>query len=439
MHFGPRRDDLTRFFGLLAALLSSLSFLLQMLGTPRLLQRFGIGAGLRVLPVGFLAGGSALLATSCLSLPPLWAAAAAMMLSEGFRFSVDRASVELLYVPIPRTVKDQAKPFVDTVVDRFAGALAGLLWLFLTWAFRIDQPSHLPYASIVTVVVSLVWLAAIRRSRRGYVDAYRRMLAPSGPAPDVQHTRTCELDQILRTTAQQEAPQRTRALRLLGRLQRTNPTLRADREAIEPHLRRETATLALLSRALAAEDVATRSHRRQHQPLLVRALEEKLDEALERTARLLALVYPRRDVFAAHRALAVGSAGARAGALELLDNLLEGDAKAELLQVLDEVALGVSRHPRVQREHTLGELLHIDDAWLRACAAHTARAAGVLSTELDCVAAKDVETLVREAASGDPRVGIARSGETPCCFRAGTSIAPRSHFGEDDGVGDARR
>ena len=70
----------------------------------------------------------------------LGAAAVAVLLCDGFRFSVDKASMELLYLPIPRAVKDQAKPFIDTVVDRVAGALASFLWLFLTWAFHVDRP-----------------------------------------------------------------------------------------------------------------------------------------------------------------------------------------------------------------------------------------------------------------------------------------------------------
>src|SRR5262249_30875817 len=150
-YFGDRRDEMTAFFGTLSALLNVASFALQLIGTPRILKRFGIGFGLRILPGGFAAGALLLLVTAFVPLSPLWAAAAAALISDGLRFSVDKASTELLYVPIPRDVKDQAKPFIDTVVDRGAGALAGFLWLALDWTFHVDRPERIAWASVATL------------------------------------------------------------------------------------------------------------------------------------------------------------------------------------------------------------------------------------------------------------------------------------------------
>jgi hypothetical protein len=132
----------------------------------------------------------------------------------------------------------------------------------------------------------------------------------------------------------------------------------------------------LLVRALAAQDVDPLQYRRRNRPLLVRACEEKLDEALERIARLLAMVYPPHDIRSAHRALRGSSASARAGAIELLDNLVEGSVKGELLAALDDVALGDRRRAaRADRAQALGALLTTDDRWLRTCAAYAAEAA----------------------------------------------------------------
>ncbi len=370
LHFASSRDDLTAFFGILAALLNAASFLLQMLGTPQLLKRFGVRAGLRVLPIGFLVGASALLLAARLPWAAMGTAAVAMLFADGFRFSIDKASVELLYLPIPRAVKEQAKPFVDTVVDRFAGALAAVLWLALTWLFRIDAPGRIVYASVVTIAVVTVWLVVIGRAQRRYVDAYRRMLRPK-PAVE-PHPRRAEVEEALRAAMVMNSPARTRAMRLIGRIQRSNPELRLDREAIEAHLERDTCRVALLVRALSAEGVEPLEDRARSRPLLVRTLEEKLDETLERIARLLALVYPPRDILAAHRALRGASASARAGALELLDNLLEGECKNELMQALDDVALGDGRGTRAARAETLALLRETDDPWLCECAAWAA-------------------------------------------------------------------
>jgi ATP/ADP translocase len=382
VHFGSHRDEMTAFFGVLAALLNTGSFLLQMFGTPRLLKRFGVKAGLRVLPMGFLVGAMALLAAVRVPQLALVAAGLAVLLSDGFRFSVDKASVELLYLPIPRATKDQAKPFIDTVVDRFAGALSGFLWLGLTWAVRIDRPGRIPFASVITLAVVAAWLFAIQRARRGYVDAYRRMLSPSPQAVPAAHPRLHESEALLAAALPMDAPERTRALRAMGRILRAEPLLRLPRAAIEPHLAKETETVRLLVRALAGEGVEPLQYRRRTRPLLVRACEEKLDEALERIARLLAMVYPPHDILAAHRALRGSSASARAGAIELLDNLVEGSVKGELLAALDDVALGNRRRPdRADRAESLRALLATDDRWLRACAAFAIEAADAMALE----------------------------------------------------------
>lgn len=411
IYFGSRRDEMAAFFGILSAVLSLASFVLQVLGTPKLLKRFGVMTGLRVLPTGFFVGAAALVMATSFPALALTASVVAVLLSDGFRFSIDKASVELLYLPIPRALKDQAKPFIDTVVDRFAGALSGFLWLLLTWAFDIDRPSRIGYASLVTVAVVGLWLVVIARARRGYMDAYRRMLspelAPLAPEPLVPlHPRADECAEMLRAAEALDAPARTRALRAIGRIARAEPTLRLPRAAIEVLVKRETAEVALLVRALAAEGIEPLADRRRARPLLPRTLEEKLDQALERIARLLALCYPPRDIFAAHRALRGGSPGERAGAIELLDNLLEGDSKGDLLQALDEVALGGARPfgtererpPREERLSILRELLAADDPWLRACAVTRARAVGVCSDELEDLAHTDGVWFVREAA-----------------------------------------
>jgi hypothetical protein len=330
LHFGSRRDDMTAFFGGLAAALNLASFALQLLGTPRLLKRWGVGVGLRVLPAGFTAGALTLMATAVLSIPMLGAAAAAVLLSDGLRFSVDKASTELLYLPIARAVKDQAKPFIDTFVDRASGALAGFLWLFLTWAFHVDRGDRIVFASCATLLVTVAWLAIIARARRAYVDAYRGMLgisptpaaatasAPVSEDPKQVHRRA-RAERVLQRL-DGDARRRYKDLRGLARLVRSAP-LGLSPETIAPHLAREIELVRTLVRA--CRDAV---------------LERRLAETVENVFALLVLAYPHADVRAAERALAGDSPAVRAGALELLDNLVVGELKPALLEVLDGVA-----------------------------------------------------------------------------------------------------
>jgi ATP/ADP translocase len=404
IHFNGRQDDMTAFFGTLAAVLNLASFALQLVGTPRLLKRFGVGVGLHVLPAGFGLGALALLATTLVPLPMLGAAAVAVLFSDGFRFSVDKASTELLYLPIPRSVKDQAKPFIDTFVDRASGALAGFLWLALDWLFHVDRADRIVYAAVATLVTLGIWLVIIARARKSYVDAYRGMLglpvpAPRGRVVDPQLIASVRAELVGLDTDGDMAAQAKR-LRSIARLTRKVAVVGLDIEAITPHLAREAEIIRLLTQAIQAEMALVPASDKR--PPLVKALQVRLRLAIARTFQLLALVYPRADVTAAERALIGESYAARAGALELLDNMLRGEARAALLEALDHVALPPGRERAearpMSREQALLALMALPDVGLRRDVARAARDEGRMTPALRRVAASDCDAQVRRAA-----------------------------------------
>jgi MFS family permease len=409
IHFNGRQDDMTAFFGTLAALLNLASFALQLVGTPRLLKRFGVGIGLHILPAGFGLGAVALLLTTVLPLPMLGAAAVAVLFSDGFRFSVDKASTELLYLPIPRAVKDQAKPFIDTFVDRASGALAGFIWLGLSALFHVDRADRIVYAAFATLIVIGLWLVIIARARKAYVDAYRGMLglpvpAPHGQAIDVE-LRARVQTELDRLDADGEMAVRAKRLRSLQRMTRRVREVGLDVEAITPHLRREAEIIRLLAQAVHAETAQMAASDKR--PPVVKALQARLRLAIARTFQILALAYPRADVAAAERAIVGESCNARAGALELLDNMLRGQARAELLEALDHVALPPRRsHADTEswpsREEALLALLALPDVGLRRDVARAARDEGRMTPALRRVVATDSDEKVRRAADEPP-------------------------------------
>jgi HEAT repeat protein len=109
--------------------------------------------------------------------------------------------------------------------------------------------------------------------------------------------------------------------------------------------------------------------------LLDRALAERLERGVERTWRLLALLYPWRDVAVARRGLE-GDARARARAAEYLDNLVGGPLRRWVVPMLEDLP----REEKVKTGHallrtrardledTLAQLTHDEDQILSAAA-----------------------------------------------------------------------
>ena len=95
----------------------------------------GLGFALLILPVSL--GTTALI---ILLNGALWAPAVARVLDTSLRYTIDKTTREVLFLPLPTDLKYRAKPFVDVTVDRFAKALGALLLLVLIkpWGLNLD-------------------------------------------------------------------------------------------------------------------------------------------------------------------------------------------------------------------------------------------------------------------------------------------------------------
>jgi ATP:ADP antiporter, AAA family len=182
-HFLVNKDALAIFFGNFYFYVAVLSLLLQLLVTTRCLRKFGIGALLFVLPLVVLAGSASLLVLGTLG--------AVVFLKGGdqvLRYSVDKSTVELLYLPVPSTVKLHAKWFIDTVIWRMGDGLAGItVLIFATFL-------HLPARQISWLALVLVggWLVAVSVARRQYVATLEDSI--SRHRIDVEQASTLALD-----------------------------------------------------------------------------------------------------------------------------------------------------------------------------------------------------------------------------------------------------
>jgi AAA family ATP:ADP antiporter len=166
--FLVKKDAMAEFFGSFYFYAGVLGLLFQLLLTARFLRRFGIGTALFVLPVTVFLGSAGLLAFGTL--------ASVVALKGGdqvLRYSVDKSTTELLYLPIPAGVKLQVKWFIDTVIWRLGDGLSGLAVLIFATSL------HWPARQISWIVLLLAsgWLVAVSVARRQYVATLRESIS----------------------------------------------------------------------------------------------------------------------------------------------------------------------------------------------------------------------------------------------------------------------
>ena len=162
-----KKDALAAFFGGFNFYAGVFALLFQLLLTSRFLRRFGIGTALFVLPTIVFLGSTGLLLFGTLS-----AAVALKGCDQTLRYSLDKSTAELLYLPLPTRIKLQVKWFIDTVIWRLGDGLSGLTVLIFATTL------HLPARQISWIVLVLVsvWLVAVSVARRQYIATLKESI-----------------------------------------------------------------------------------------------------------------------------------------------------------------------------------------------------------------------------------------------------------------------
>ncbi len=183
-------DAITAFLARVQLWTSLIGFLVQVLVTSRIHRHLGIGFALLLLPVSLGSSAALMLFNAA-----LWAPAVARVMDQSLRYSVDKTSREILYMPLPSDIKFTAIPFVDVTVDRFARGLAAMLILFLIkpWGLELNWQK----LSYVSIVISAVWIVIALRASHGYKATLRHSIAareikPAEVTPAVADPSTIE-------------------------------------------------------------------------------------------------------------------------------------------------------------------------------------------------------------------------------------------------------
>lgn len=159
------RESRTAFLSLFFTAMGGFALLVNLLVTPSVHTRFGAVAGLMVQPLLII-----LAAIAFGIVPALGTVIALKLVDRGLSYSINRASRELLYVPVHSTVVFRAKAWIDMFGYRLFKVLGALLILLLTQWLPIGiEPWHLIW---LVLLVAIGWAVAAWWIR----TAYHRLL-----------------------------------------------------------------------------------------------------------------------------------------------------------------------------------------------------------------------------------------------------------------------
>ncbi len=158
-------DQLTAYISEFFSLMGVVSILINVLVTPVIHRAFGAMGGLVVQPIVLAMGAIAFYFHTTLTM------AAIMKISDrGLSYSINRASKELLYIPVDPILTYQAKAWIDMFGYRLFKALgSGLILLANAWL----GPGNAAELSWLTALICALWILTLVQ----LAQAYRTVLA----------------------------------------------------------------------------------------------------------------------------------------------------------------------------------------------------------------------------------------------------------------------
>ncbi len=154
-------DMRTAFLSIFFSIMGGVSIIVNLLITPLIHRAFGVIAGLLVQP-----GMIILCMFGFLMQPGLLLISAAKISDRGLSYSINRASKELLYVPIDSLLIYQAKAWIDMFGYRMFKIFGSVLILIFTrW---LPTPLSIPELSWLVLIICSIWLLVLRYLSREY-------------------------------------------------------------------------------------------------------------------------------------------------------------------------------------------------------------------------------------------------------------------------------
>lgn len=182
-------DAIGAFLAQIRFYISAAAFVIQVWITPRIHRYLGIGFALLILPTNL-----GLTAALIILNQALWAPAVSSVMDRSFRYTVDKTTREVLFLPLPSQLRQEVKPLVDVTVDRLSRGFGALLMLVLI------QPWGLAFAwyqlSYVSLGLTALWYVMAFRAKREYLASFRRSIEQRVVKPEEVRLSGSELSTV---------------------------------------------------------------------------------------------------------------------------------------------------------------------------------------------------------------------------------------------------
>jgi len=165
-HAFPSEEKLASFFGTFYSITGFVSLFTQFLLTRWILARFGILSAIRILPSGLGIGALAILFN-----PSLLSALIARVSEQITKFTLNRTSFDLLWVPVSPDQKQRKKLFIDDAIKTSMQGLTGILIYTLIKVWPLPYPVLMQVLSLVALVSIGIWFLITSHLKNGYVSA----------------------------------------------------------------------------------------------------------------------------------------------------------------------------------------------------------------------------------------------------------------------------
>ncbi len=198
-------DAMGAFLAQVRGWVSLAGFVLQVWVTPRIHRYLGIAFALMLLPTGLATTASIMLLAGA-----LWAPAVASVLDRSIRYTVDKTTREVLFLPLPTELRQDVKPFVDVTGDRLSRGLISLVILVLIqpWGFGLRWHQ----LSFVSLALAGLWFGLAVRAKREYLASFRRSIERRDVAPAEVRLQAADLSTIETLVEELASPDEERVL-----------------------------------------------------------------------------------------------------------------------------------------------------------------------------------------------------------------------------------